>query len=54
LGEGEEVDREVSPSILNIEEKEQSDNLPWVNRELGYGLKIILLSHTFFSTGTHV
>ena len=34
LGEGEEVDREVSPSILNIE-KEQSDNLQWVNRELG-------------------
>jgi hypothetical protein len=32
LGEGEEVDREVSPSILNIEEKEQSDNLQWVNR----------------------
>ena len=35
MGEGEEVDREVSPSILNIEEKEQSDNLQWVNRELG-------------------
>ena len=34
LGEGEEVDREVSPSILNIE-KEQSDNLQWVNKELG-------------------
>jgi hypothetical protein len=25
--EGEEVDREVSPPILNIEEKEQPDNL---------------------------
>ena len=34
-GKGEEVDREVSPFILNIEEKEQSDNLQWVNRELG-------------------
>ena len=35
LGEGEEVDREVSPPILNIEEKEQPDNLHGVNRELG-------------------
>jgi hypothetical protein len=35
LGEGEEVDREVSPPILNIEENEQQDNLHEVNRELG-------------------
>ena len=35
MGEGEEVDREVSPPILNIEEKEQPDNLHGVNRELG-------------------
>jgi hypothetical protein len=35
LGEEEEVDREVSPPILNREEKEQPDSLHWVNRELG-------------------
>ena len=35
MGEGEEVDREVSPPILNIEENEQQDNLHEVNRELG-------------------
>ena len=35
MGEGEEVDREVSPPILNIEEKDQQDNLHGVNRELG-------------------
>jgi hypothetical protein len=35
LGEGEEVDREVSPPILNIEENEQQENLHEVNRELG-------------------
>jgi hypothetical protein len=35
LGEGEEVDREVSSPILNIEENEQQDNLHEVNRELG-------------------
>ena len=34
IGEG-EVDREVSPPTLNIEEKEQPDNLHGVNRELG-------------------
>ena len=32
--EGEEVDREVSPPILN-REKEQPDNFHGVNRELG-------------------
>ena len=35
MGEEEEVDREVSPPILNREEKEQPDSLHWVNRELG-------------------
>jgi hypothetical protein len=35
LGEGEEVDREVSPPILNGEGKEQPDSLHWVNREFG-------------------
>ena len=35
MGEGEEVDREVSPPILNIEENEQQENLHEVNRELG-------------------
>jgi hypothetical protein len=34
-GRGEEVDREVSPPILNREEKEHPDNLHGVNRELG-------------------
>jgi hypothetical protein len=34
-GWGEEVDREVSPPILNREEKEHPDNLHGVNRELG-------------------
>ena len=34
MGRG-EVDREVSPPTLNIEEKEQPDNLHGVNRELG-------------------
>ena len=33
--EGEEADREVSPPILNREEKEQPDNLHGVKRELG-------------------
>ena len=33
--EGEEANREVSPPILNREEKEQPDNLHGVNRELG-------------------
>ena len=33
--EGKEVDREVSPPILNIEENEQQENLHEVNRELG-------------------
>jgi hypothetical protein len=35
LEEGEEVDIEVSPSILNIEENDQQDNLQGVNREIG-------------------
>ena len=35
MGEGEEVDREVSPPILNREGKEQPDSLHWVNREFG-------------------
>jgi hypothetical protein len=35
LEEGEEVDREVSFPILNIEENNQQDNLQGVNRELG-------------------
>ena len=34
LEEGEEVDIEVSPSILNIE-NDQKDNLQGVNREIG-------------------
>jgi hypothetical protein len=35
LEEGEEVDIEVSPSILNIEENDQPDNLQGVNTEIG-------------------
>jgi hypothetical protein len=35
LGEGEKVDREVSPPILNGEGKEQPDSLHWVNSLLG-------------------
>ena len=35
LEEGQEVDREASPPILNIEENDQQDNLQEVSRELG-------------------
>ena len=35
LEEGGEVYIEVSPSILNIEENDQQDNLQGVNREIG-------------------
>ena len=35
MKEGEEVDIEVSPSILNIEENDQQNNLQAVNREIG-------------------